>query len=142
MLEGNKLTGSPTVHQQFRPKHRRSASFPGVLNNNRTHTGRSVEQKYGLINALDNLLDRLTESFKPLGDFLCKQWKSLSRLGRDTKHQAKQGLYDLRKEVAGSKLERVRLEAQKQKEDLQYKGTEQAGAIKNRLKGGLKRLFD
>ena len=131
------MLGGIGNHQPRLHRHHRNTSSSGVQNSSQTRTGRNVEQKFGLINALSNLLEGLTESFKPLGDFLCKQWKSLSRLGRDTKHQAKQGLYDLRKEIVGSKWERTRLEAQKRKEDLQYKGTEQAGAFKNRLK----RLF-
>ncbi|UYM14069.1 hypothetical protein [Endozoicomonas euniceicola] len=137
MFEGIGSPVNTTARQTRLPGHNRNTT-----SNGQTRTGRNVEQKFGLINALSNLLEGLTESFKPLGDFLCKQWKSLTKLGRDTKHQAKQGLYDLRKEVAGSKLERAKLEAKKQKEDLQYKGTERAGAIKNHLKGGLSRLFD
>ena len=134
MFEGIRPSGGTIPRQNRLPGHRRSASLSGVLNR-QTHTGRSVEPKSGLKNALDNLLERLSESFKPIGDFLCKHfsWENLMKFGRDTTHQAKQEIYDLRKEAAGSNSERVRLEAQKQRDNLKYKSQECLASAKQRL---------
>lgn len=134
MFKGIRQSGNTIPHQNHLPRHRRSASLSGVLNR-QTHTGRNVEPKNGLKNALDNLLERLSESFKPIGDFLCKHfsWENLMKFGRDTTHQAKQEIYDLSKEAAGSNLERVRLEAQKQRDNLKYKSQECVVSAKQRL---------
>ncbi|MET4706370.1 hypothetical protein [Endozoicomonas lisbonensis] len=110
-------------------------------NRETTAFNRSVEQKYGLMNILDNLLEKLSKPFKPLSEFLCKQWESIAKLGRETKHQANQGIYDLRKGVSDSPCKRAWLEAQKQKENIQFRGKEQAGAIAGTIKNGLNRLF-
>ncbi|WP_034878538.1 hypothetical protein [Endozoicomonas montiporae] len=88
-----------------------------------------------MINALGDLLERVTFKLKPIGDFLCKHfsWENLTKIGREAKHQVRQGVYDVQKEMAGSDWKRAKLEAKQRKTEFQHKGSEQVNSIKQRL---------
>ena len=139
---GRIQSGNGTQQTQDRPRlrrYRRSHSFPGANAPTRAPNGRSVEQRYGLINALDNLWERITESFKPIGEFLCKHlsWKNLRKVGREAKHQANQASYDAQIHATDSKFKRAKLKAKREIADFRHDVREQAKDAGS----WLKRLF-
>ena len=123
--------------------HRRSALSSSPINNHQNRRGpsasaynRKVEQKFDLMNALDNLFVQISDAFKPISDFFCKHcsWENIMKFGRDTMHQVEQEVYEARIGMADSDWDKTKLKAKKRKARWLHQGQERVKGVKNSLK--------